>query len=95
MAENMNKSSGFIPGVRPGEPTANYIEKVLDKISLIGGTFAGLVAVIPILFGLLVPAIGQIQFGGTTLLIEVGVALETMRQLESQMVMRHYQGFLK
>lgn len=93
MAENMHKSSGFIPGVRPGEYTARYIESVLGKISLFGGTFAGIIATFP----MLVAAQGfqGLQLQGTTLLIVVGVALETARQLESQLVMRHYQGFLK
>lgn len=93
MAENMHKSSGFIPGIRPGEPTAEYITKVLAKISIIGGAFAGLVAVFPLIF----TAMGMegISFGGTSLLIMVGVAVETSRQIEAQLVMRHYQGFLK
>lgn len=93
MAENMHKSSGFIPGIRPGEPTAEYITKVLAKISIIGGAFAGLVSVFPLLF----TAMGMegISFGGTSLLIMVGVAVETSRQIEAQLVMRHYQGFLK
>lgn len=92
MAENMHKSSGFIPGVRPGEPTEKYIEKVLDKVSVLGGTFAAVIAIFPMLFQTKFPGV---QFGGTSLLIEVGVALETIRQIESQLVMRHYQGFLK
>lgn len=94
MAENMHKSSGFIPGIRPGEHTATYIEKVLTKISIVGGTFAGLIAVFPIVLEGYTNFQG-IHFGGTSLLIMVGVALDTMRQLESQLVMRHYQGFLK
>jgi preprotein translocase subunit SecY len=94
MAENMNKSSGFIPGIRPGEPTARYIEKVLDRISVIGGTFAGIIAVVPILVSTHSKFQG-ISFGGTGLIIIVGVALETIRQIESQLVVRHYQGFLK
>jgi preprotein translocase subunit SecY len=95
MAENMNKSSGFIPGIRPGEPTARHIEKVLGKISLFGGLFAGVIAVVPIIISIKMPAFKSIQFGGTSLLIMVSVALETMRQIESQLVMRHYKGFLK
>lgn len=94
MAENMHKSSGFVPGIRPGEPTARFIERVLNKVSLIGGTFAGLVAIFPIVLQGYTSFKG-IQFGGTSLLIVVGVALDTLRQLESQLVMRHYQGFLK
>lgn len=94
MAENMHKSAGFIPGIRPGEPTANYIEKVLTRIAVLGGVFAGMIAIIPIIVSSNTPFKG-IYFGGTGLLIIVGVALESIRQIESQLVMRHYQGFLK
>jgi preprotein translocase subunit SecY len=94
MAENMHKSSGFIPGVRPGQNTARHIEKVLTRIALLGGTFAGVIAVFPILLEGYTRFKG-IYFGGTSLLIVVGVALDSLRQLESQLVMRHYQGFLK
>ncbi|WP_125153939.1 preprotein translocase subunit SecY [Clostridium rectalis] len=94
MAENMHKSSGFIPGIRPGEPTADYIEKVLTRISIFGGVFAGLIAIIPMIVATSTTFKG-IYFGGTSLLILVGVALESVRQIESQLVMRHYQGFLK
>lgn len=94
MAENMHKSSGFIPGIRPGDHTARHIERVLNKVSFIGGTFAALIAVFPIYLEGHTNFKG-IYFGGTSLLIVVGVAMDTMRQLESQLVMRHYQGFLK
>ncbi|MCB2295109.1 preprotein translocase subunit SecY [Clostridium algoriphilum] len=94
MAENMSKSSGFIPGIRPGENTASYIDNVLTKISIIGGSFAGVIALFPIIVEGFTQFKG-IYFGGTMLLIMVNVALETLRQLESQLVMRHYQGFLK
>jgi preprotein translocase subunit SecY len=94
MAENMHKSSGFIPGIRPGEHTARHIEKVLNKVSIIGGAFAAIIAVFPILVEGYTNFKG-IYFGGTSLMIMVGVAMDTMRQLESQLVMRHYQGFLK
>jgi preprotein translocase subunit SecY len=94
MAENMHKSSGFIPGIRPGENTATYIDMVLTKISIIGGTFAAVVAIFPIIIEGFTSFKG-IYFGGTMLLIMVNVALETLRQLESQLVMRHYHGFLK
>jgi preprotein translocase subunit SecY len=95
MAENMHKSSGFIPGIRPGEATEKYIEKVLGKVSVFGGLFAGMIAVVPLIIGMTIPAFKSIQLGGTSLLIMVSVALETMRQIESQLVMRHYKGFLK
>lgn len=94
MAENMHKSAGFIPGIRPGEPTAKFIERVLDRISVLGGTFAALIAIFPLVIDAYTPFKG-IEFGGTMLLILVGVSLDTMRQIESQLVMRHYQGFLK
>ncbi|WP_300375383.1 preprotein translocase subunit SecY [Clostridium sp.] len=94
MAENMHKSSGFIPGIRPGKPTEIYLEKVLNRISMFGGCFAAIIAVVPILVANYTPFQG-IQFGGTSLLILVSVSLEVMRQLESQLTMRHYQGFLK
>lgn len=94
MAENMHKSSGFIPGIRPGKPTEIYLEKVLNRISMFGGCFAAIIAVVPILVANYTPFQG-IQFGGTSLLILVSVSLEIMRQLESQLTIRHYQGFLK
>lgn len=94
MAENMHKSSGFIPGIRPGQPTEEYIDRVLTKSSIIGGTFAAIIAVLPIIVSSSTSFKG-ISFGGTGLLIIVGVALETIRQMESQLVMRHYKGFLK
>ena len=93
MAENLHKSAGFVPGIRPGEATEKYFEKVLTKVSLIGGIFAALLAVLPILISN--TSLEGIQFGGTSLLIVVGVALDFSRQLDSQLVMRHYQGFLK
>lgn len=94
MAENMHKSSGFIPGIRPGQPTANHIERVLGRVAIIGGTYAAIIAIIPILVEGYTNFKG-ISFGGTALLILVGVALDSVRQIESQLVMRHYQGFLK
>ena len=94
MAENLHKSAGFVPGVRPGEATEKYFERVLTKVSLIGGLFAALLAVTPILISNYT-ALSGIQFGGTSLLILIGVGLDFSRQLDSQLVMRHYQGFLK
>ena len=90
MAENLHKSAGFVPGVRPGEATEKYFEKVLTKVSLIGGIFAALLAVTPILISNYTDLSG-IQFGGTSLLILIGVGLDFSRQLDSQLVMRHYQ----
>ncbi len=95
MADNMKKYGGFIPGVRPGKPTAQYIDKVLSRITLPGSVFLAFIAILPsILFSTLnVPFFRE--FGGISLLILVGVALETMSQLESQLMMRHYEGFLR
>ena len=94
MAENLNKSAGFVPGVRPGEDTTKFFERVIAKISLIGGIFAAILAIIPILIER-TGKFGQISFGATSVLIVIGVALDFSRRLESQMVMRHYEGFLK
>jgi preprotein translocase subunit SecY len=94
MAENMHKSSGFIPGIRPGEPTAKYIEKILARISILGGCFAALISIFPIAVEAH-SAFSGVSFSGTAVLILVGVAIETVKQLESQLVMRNYQGFLK
>jgi preprotein translocase subunit SecY len=94
MAENIHKSAGFIPGVRPGEPTARFIGKVLMRVSILGGIFAAIIAVVPMgIEGL--TAFKGLSFGGTAMLIEVGVALDFMRQLDSQLMLRHYKGFLK
>ena len=94
MSENLHKSAGFIPGIRPGEPTTEYFEKVLNRVSVIGGIFAAILAVTPILISNY-SSLKGVQFGGTALLIVVSVALDFMRRLESQLVMRHYKGFLK
>lgn len=94
MAENMHKSSGFIPGIRPGEPTMKYIEKVLTRVSILGGVYAAAIALFPIFLSMYTN-FKDLAFGGTAILIVVGFALETSKQIESQLVMRHYQGFLK
>lgn len=94
MSENLHKSAGFVPGIRPGEPTTEYFEKVLNRVSIIGGLFAAILAVLPILVSNYTSFKG-IQFGGTALLIVVSVALDFVRRLESQLVVRHYKGFLK
>ncbi|MDX1358016.1 MAG: SecY family transport protein, partial [Clostridia bacterium] len=92
VANNMKKNGGFIPGIRPGKPTADYIAKVLNRITWFGGFFLAAVAVFPQIFGAIFGI--NIWFGGTALLIVVGVALDTVKQIESQMLMRHYKGFL-
>jgi preprotein translocase subunit SecY len=92
VAENIKKSGGFIPGIRPGKPTSDYIENVVNRVSLIGACAYALIAIVPILLEVIFKI--NISFGGTTLLIVTGVALEIVKQLESQMLMRHYKGFL-
>ncbi len=94
MANNMKQSGGFVPGIRPGRPTSEYINRVLSKITLVGAIFLGFIAVLPIFMNIGLNIAG-FAIGGTSLLIVVGVALETVKQLESQMVMRHYKGFLE
>jgi preprotein translocase subunit SecY len=93
-ADNLRKYGGFVPGIRPGPPTADYLSFVLTRITLPGSLYLALIALLPsIVFAFWV--ISSFPFGGTSLLITVGVALETMKQLESQLMMRHYEGFLK
>lgn len=95
IANNLKKNNGAIPGYRPGKPTSDFIYNSLNKITLIGAIFLGIIAVFPIILSLCVPALNGISLGGTTLLIIVSVALETVRSLESQMMMRHHKGFLE
>jgi len=94
MAENMKKYGGFIPGYRPGKPTADYLDRVMTRITLAGSIFLALIAILPN-FVVWATNIQGVYFGGTALLIVVGVALDTMKQLESLVLMRHYQGFMK
>lgn len=94
MADNMKKYGGFIPGIRPGKPTADYVDRVLTRITLAGAGFLAFVAILPNLIGGLT-GIQGVYFGGTALLIVVGVALDTMKQIESLVLTRHYQGFVK
>lgn len=94
MAENMKKHGGFIPGLRPGKPTADYLERVMSRITLAGAIFLALIAILPNFVGA-VTNIQGVYFGGTALLIVVGVALDTMKQIEALVLMRHYQGFMK
>ena len=93
-ADNIRKYGGFIPGIRPGRPTAEYLSNILNRITLPGSLFLAAIALIPSIF-LAFWQITAFPFGGTTILITVGVALETMKQLESQLMMRHYEGFLR
>ena len=94
MSNNIKKSGGYIPGIRPGKPTSDYLSKVTSRLNLVGAIFLGIVAVMPIVIGAVINNTA-LQIGGTSLLIMVGVALETVKQMESQMVMRHYKGFLE
>jgi preprotein translocase subunit SecY len=93
LADNMKKYGGFIPGVRPGKKTSEYIDRVLTRITLPGAIFLALISVLPdfLIRSFNVP----FYFGGTSLLIVVGVALDTVRQMESHLLMRHYEGFLR
>ena len=93
IANNLKKNSGAIPGIRPGKPTADFIARIVSKITVIGGLFLGIIATLPIAVGAITKM--NIALGGTTVIIVVGVALDTVRQLESQMMMRHYKGFLE
>lgn len=97
LAENMKKQGGFIPGIRPGQPTSDYIDKVLTRITLIGAIFVAFIAVVPdVLFRLLnVENLWSGIISGTSVLIMIGVALDTMGQLESHLLLRHYEGFIK
>jgi preprotein translocase subunit SecY len=94
VADNLRKAGGFIPGIRPGRPTSQYLERISLRLTSVGSIFLGFVAVLPLLV-VSATAIPNAQFGGTSLLIVVGVALDTMKQIQSQMVMRQYQGFLR
>ena len=96
IAENMKANGGFIPGIRPGKATEEYLQKVMSRITIVGAVFLAVIATLPTILSVIAPeSLGSIHFGGTSLLIAVGVALETVRQLENQMLMRNYQGFLK
>ena len=94
IANNLKKNNGAIPGYRPGKPTSDFIHNSLNKITLIGAIFLGFIAIFPIILSWINPSFSQVSLGGTTMLIIVGVALETVRSLESQIMMRHHPGFL-
>ena len=93
MANNLKSNNGTIPGIRPGAPTADYIRNILSRITLIGALFLAVIALVPSVYGS-ATGLGRMAIGGTSIIILVGVALETVKQLESQMMMRHYKGFL-
>ena len=94
MSNNLKKNGGFIPGFRPGKPTADFIKKVINKIVVFGAVYLAIVALLPLVGGKLVPGVSSLAIGGTSVIIIVGVALETVQALEAQMLMRHYKGFL-
>ena len=94
IANNMKKNGGFIPGFRPGKPTADFIAKVINKVTLFGAIYLAFVALLPVVIGAIIGN-NQLAIGGTSVIIVVGVALETVKALEAQMLMRHYKGFLE
>jgi preprotein translocase subunit SecY len=94
-AEQLRKNGGFIPGIRPGRPTADYLARVVTRITVAGALFLGVVATAPSVIGLLVPSLTGIALGGTGLLIVVSVVVETMKQIEAQLLMRNYEGFIR
>ena len=94
ISNNLKKNGGFIPGFRPGKPTADFIKKVINKILVFGAIYLAVVALLPIVGGIILPEMQYLAIGGTSAIIVVGVALETVKALEAQMLMRHYKGFL-
>ena len=94
ISNNLKKNGGFIPGFRPGKPTADFIQKVINKIVVFGAVYLGIVALLPIIAGNLMNGVRNLAIGGTSVIIVVGVARETVKALEAQMLMRHYKGFL-
>lgn len=95
MAENLKKQGGYVPGIRPGKSTQNYVTSVLYRLTFVGSIFLAAIAILPVFFINIANLPQSAQIGGTSLLIIVGVALDTMKQLESQLVKRHYKGFIK
>jgi preprotein translocase subunit SecY len=95
VADNMKKYGGFIPGIRAGKPTEEYLNYVLSRITLPGSLYLGLISLIPLIAFVLVQANTNFPFGGTSILIMVGVALDTVKQIESQLQQRNYEGFLR
>ena len=94
ISNNLKKNGGFIPGFRPGKPTSDFIKKVIAKIVIFGAVYLSVVALLPIVAGNLLPSVQSLAIGGTSIIIVVSVALETVKALEAQMLMRHYKGFL-
>ena len=95
IANNLKKNGGFIPGFRPGKPTADFITKALAKVVFVGALFLGVVALLPLIVGAFSTSLSNVAVGGTSVIIVVGVALETVKQIEAQLMMRHHKGFLE
>jgi preprotein translocase subunit SecY len=95
VSDNMKRYGGFIPGIRAGRPTAEYLDYVITRITVPGAIYLGLISLIPLIALVLVNANQNFPFGGTSILIIVGVGLETVKQIESQLQQRHYEGFLR
>jgi preprotein translocase subunit SecY len=95
LAENLQKQGGFVPGIRPGRPTQDYINRVLFRITWAGAIFLGFIAVVPFLATEFIPDSNALTLSSTGLLIMVGVALDTMKQIEAQLLMRNYEGFIR
>ena len=94
-AEQLRKNGGFIPGIRPGRPTQDYLARVVTRITFAGALFLGTVAVLPVVAGVLDSSLSGLAIGGTGLLIVVSVVVETMKQIEAQLMMRNYEGFIR
>ena len=94
-ADQLRKNGGFIPGIRPGRPTQDYLTRVVYRITIAGAFFLAIVAVSPIIVGAIFPSLGGLTLGGTSLLIVVSVVVETMKQIEAQLMMRNYEGFIR
>jgi preprotein translocase subunit SecY len=94
MAEQMKKNGGYIPGIRPGKTTQVYLTRVMTRLTLAGALFLSLISVLPLIFTDAVGLPQSLKIGGTSLLILIGVALETMKTIESQLIKRHYKGFI-
>jgi preprotein translocase subunit SecY len=94
MADNMKKNGGYIPGIRPGKATEKYLTRVMTRLTMAGAIFLAVISVLPVFLGALSGLPQSAQIGGTSLLIVIGVALDTMKQIESQLIKRHYKGFI-
>ena len=95
VANNLKKNGGFIPGFRPGKPTSDFITKALGKVTFVGALFLAVVALLPLIVGAVNSGLRNVALGGTSVIIVVGVALDTVKQMEAQMLMRHHKGFLE